>query len=258
MKSIRIAVAGNPNVGKTTLLNAMTGSHQRVGNWPGVTVERIEGEYKHAGTQINITDLPGIYSFTAFSMDESIARQFILTERPDLIVNIVDATNLERNLFLTTQILEMKVPMIIALNMTDVAENRQIRIEIDHLAEHLGCPVIPIVASKRKGITELKNEINAAAVRKYIPQTQILYDSVLEDSVKTISESVLRIAENNQVDSRWLALKLLEEDAYATELCGDDIPTDLLSLRLLEWKDMSAAKWTSFLLTEDMDSFTGL
>jgi len=228
MKSIRIAVAGNPNVGKTTLLNAMTGSHQRVGNWPGVTVERIEGEYKHAGTQINITDLPGIYSFTAFSMDESIARQFILTERPDLIVNIVDATNLERNLFLTTQILEMKVPMIIALNMTDVAENRQIRIEIDHLAEHLGCPVIPIVASKRKGITELKNEINAAAVRKYIPQTQILYDSVLEDSVKTISESVLRIAENNQVDSRWLALKLLEEDAYATELCGDDIPTDLL------------------------------
>ena len=228
MDHIRIAVAGNPNVGKTTLLNAITGSHQRVGNWPGVTVERIEGEYNHNGTHVEVTDLPGIYSFAAFSMDETIARQFILTERPDLIVNILDASNLERNLFLTTQLLEMKVPMIVALNMTDVAEKRQIRIEIDHLSEHLGCPVIPIVASSRKGITELKDEINAAVARGDIPNTQIHYDSVLEQSVGKIGKEVRHISEVNNVDNRWLALKLLEEDTYAAELCGNDIPDELL------------------------------
>ncbi len=118
MRNIRIAIAGNPNVGKTTLLNALTGSRQRVGNWPGVTVDRIEGSYNHNDIEIDVTDLPGIYSFTAFSIDESIAREYILTEHPDLIVNILDATNLERNLFLTTQLLEMKVPIVVALNMT--------------------------------------------------------------------------------------------------------------------------------------------
>ncbi len=151
IKKLRIAVAGNPNVGKTTLLNALTGSRQKVGNWPGVTVEKLEGSYTHNSDLVEVTDLPGIYSFTAFSIDESIARRFILEEKPDMIVNIIDATNLERNLFLTTQLLEMRVPMVVALNMMDLAERRRVRIEIDHLSRHLGCPVIPISASKAGG-----------------------------------------------------------------------------------------------------------
>ncbi len=227
-RTLRIAVAGNPNVGKTTLLNALTGSHQRVGNWPGVTVEKIEGSYKHDGINVEVTDLPGIYSFTAFSIDESIARQFILEEHPDLIVNILDATNLERNLFLTTQLLEMKVPMVVVLNMTDLAARRKIKIEIEHLSTHLGCPVISIIASRKKGIDILKDAINTAAAEKQISGTEVAYDSVLEKSVDHISEKVIGLAENSDVDPRWLALRLLEDDEYARKLCGSKIPTELL------------------------------
>ncbi|MCK5035946.1 MAG: Fe(2+) transporter permease subunit FeoB [Candidatus Sabulitectum sp.] len=227
-RPLRIAVAGNPNVGKTTLLNALTGSHQRVGNWPGVTVEKIEGSYKHGGINVEVTDLPGIYSFTAFSIDESIARQFILEEHPDLIVNILDATNLERNLFLTTQLLEMKVPMVVVLNMTDLAARRKIKIEIEHLSTHLGCPVIPIIASRKKGIDVLKDAINKAAAEQLISTTKVAYDSVLEETVDRISEQVGILAETRDVDPRWLALRLLEDDDYAKELCGSEIPTDLL------------------------------
>lgn len=226
--TLRIAVAGNPNVGKTTLLNALTGSRQRVGNWPGVTVEKIEGAYRHNGADIKVIDLPGIYSFTAFSIDESIARQFILEEHPDLIVNILDATNLERNLFLTTQLLEMKVPMVVALNMTDLAARRKIKIEIKHLSTHLGCPVIPIVASRNKGIETLKDAINTAAAEKHISGTEVAYDSVLEKSVDHIREKVVGLAESADVDPRWLALRLLEDDEYARKLCGSEIPTELL------------------------------
>ncbi|MEA3265773.1 MAG: ferrous iron transport protein B, partial [Candidatus Fermentibacteria bacterium] len=227
-RTLRIAVAGNPNVGKTTLLNALTGSHQKVGNWPGVTVEKIEGSYEHGGTKVEVTDLPGIYSFTAFSIDESIARQFILEEHPDLIVNILDATNLERNLFLTTQLLEMKVPMVVVLNMTDLAARRKIRIEIEHLSTHLGCPVIPIIASRKKGINVLKDAINKAAAEQLISTTEVAYDSVLEKAVDRISEQVGTLAGTRDVDPRWLALRLLEDDDYAKELCGSEIPADLL------------------------------
>ncbi len=228
MKKIRIAIAGNPNVGKTTLLNALTGSRQRVGNWPGVTVDRIEGSYKHDDVEVDVTDLPGIYSFTAFSIDESIARKYILTEHPDLIVNILDATNLERNLFLTTQLIEMKVPMVVALNMTDLAAKRKIKIEIQHLSRHLDCPVIPIVASRNKGIDELKNVINRESLDRSIPETKVAYDSVLEKAILLIQNRVQQIAEKNDVDPRWLAIKLLEDDEYAIELCGDSVPCDSL------------------------------
>ncbi len=228
MKNIRIAIAGNPNVGKTTLLNALTGSRQRVGNWPGVTVDRIEGNYKHDNLEVDVTDLPGIYSFTAFSIDESIARKYILTEHPDLIVNILDATNLERNLFLTTQLLEMKVPMVVALNMTDLAAKRKIKIEIEHLSRHLDCPVIPIVASRNKGIDELKDVINRESMNHSIPETKVAYDSVLEKAIQLIQNRVQQIAEKNNVDPRWLAIKLLEDDEYAIELCGDSVPCDSL------------------------------
>ncbi len=228
MSNIRIAIAGNPNVGKTTLLNALTGSRQRVGNWPGVTVDRIEGSYHHDDVKVDVTDLPGIYSFTAFSIDESIARKYILTEHPDLIVNILDATNLERNLFLTTQLLEMKVPMIVALNMTDIAAKRKIKIEIEHLSRHLDCPVVPIVASRNKGIDRLKDVINEESMNRSVPETKVAYDSILEKAIKVIQNRVKQIAEHKEVDARWLALKLLEDDEYAIELCGDSVPCESL------------------------------
>ncbi|HRW78465.1 MAG TPA: FeoB small GTPase domain-containing protein, partial [Candidatus Sabulitectum sp.] len=228
MKKLRIAVAGNPNVGKTTLLNALTGSKQRVGNWPGVTVEKLEGSYVHDSVEVQVTDLPGIYSFTAFSIDESIARKFILEEKPDLIVNIVDATNLERNLFLTTQILEMKVPMVVVLNMMDLAERRRLKIEVEHLQKHLDCPVIPMSASRNRGIEELKEMVNSAGFQKPVPGTRVAYDEVLEEAAETVAAAVVSIASGKKVDPRWLALRLLEGDEYAMELCGGHIPESLL------------------------------
>jgi ferrous iron transport protein B len=227
-ETLRIAVAGNPNVGKTTLLNALTGSKQRVGNWPGVTVEKIEGSYVHEGVKVEVVDLPGIYSFTAFSPDESIARRYILEEHPDLIVNILDASNLERNLFLTTQLLEMKVPIVVALNMIDLAERRKTKIELDHLKEHLDCPVVPVVASRNRGIAELKEAIARAGVERHVSGTRVAYDSELEESVELVIGRVEGIAAEKGVDPRWLALMLLDGDAYAESLCGDRIPGDLL------------------------------
>ncbi|MBT6993859.1 MAG: Fe(2+) transporter permease subunit FeoB [Candidatus Cloacimonetes bacterium] len=218
MSKLTIALAGNPNCGKTTLFNALTGSKQRVGNWPGVTVEHKEGEYEHDNCQIKVIDLPGIYSFSAYSLDEKVSREFILNEKPDLVVNIVDATNLERNLYLTTQLLEMKIPVIILLNMMDIAKQRKIHIETKHLAEHLGCPVIPIVASKKIGLNDVKNAINEAGQKKHISKTQVLYDSVVENALNSICQETKLMAEVHKVDNRWLAIKLLEMDEIASEI----------------------------------------
>jgi len=218
MKKYTIAIAGNPNCGKTTLFNALTGAKQRVGNWPGVTVERIEGSYKHQGYSIDVIDLPGIYSFSAYSLDEKVSREYILFEKPDLVVNIVDATNMERNLYLTTQLLEMQIPVVVTLNMMDVAKQKKIRIEVKHLATHLGCPVIPIVATKKQGIAELKDEIIAAAERHEISRTQVLYDSLVEDAIEKIMERSAPFAQDNNVDNRWLAIKLLESDDLAISM----------------------------------------
>lgn len=145
-----IALVGNPNSGKTTLFNALTGSNQHVGNWPGVTVEKKEGSIKYNGLQYKVVDLPGTYSLGAYSEDEMVARDFILKGNPDVVINVVDATNLERNLYLTSQILEMGTKVIIALNMMDEARTMMIDIDIEDLSKRLGIPVIPIIASKEK------------------------------------------------------------------------------------------------------------
>ena len=142
-----IAVTGNPNCGKTTLFNALTGSSQYVGNWPGVTVEQKSGVMKFAGAEIEVVDTPGIYSMTSFSIDEKVTRDYILSGQADVVLNIIDATNVERSLYLLTQLLEMRVPVVVALNMMDAARRKKIKIEIEHFALHLGCPVVPIVAS---------------------------------------------------------------------------------------------------------------
>lgn len=221
MKHFKIAIAGNPNCGKTTLFNAMTGSRQQVGNWPGVTVDRIDGVYKDGDTKVDVTDLPGIYSLSAYSIDETIARKHILEESPDLVVNILDATNLERNLFLTTQLLEMRVPIIVVLNMMDLAKKRKIKIELEHLERHLGCPVISVIAAKGTGVDELKKAIHKAAIEKSTSHTQVQYDSELEKAIKVVSEKIQPKADQERIDSRWLAIKILEKDELAEKLIED-------------------------------------
>ena len=156
MADVTIALAGNPNAGKTTIFNALTGLHQHTGNWPGKTVEKKEGEIEHSGLTINIVDLPGTYSLTAYSPEEIIARDYIIQERPDVVINVVDATNLERNLYLTVQILELDVPVVLALNMTDDLHRDGAKIDIDQLSQLLGnIPVVQTAANKGKGVPDL-------------------------------------------------------------------------------------------------------
>jgi len=151
-----IALAGNPNTGKSTLFNALTGSRQHVGNWPGKTVEKKEGTWLHNGTPYTIVDLPGTYSLTAYSMEEVIARDFVINEQPDLVLVVVDAANLERNLYLVVQILEMGVQVVVALNMSDIAQTRGLNIDVPRLSQALGAPVVPTVAIKGTGLDKLK------------------------------------------------------------------------------------------------------
>ena len=156
MSDLTIALAGNPNAGKSTIFNALTGLHQHTGNWPGKTVEKKDGEVRLGDLTVNIVDLPGTYSLTAYSPEEIIARDFIIEEKPDVVINVVDATNLERNLYLTIQLLELDVPVVLALNMADDLEKNGARINVDHLSQLLGhVPVVQTAANKGKGISEL-------------------------------------------------------------------------------------------------------
>ena len=159
MPELTIALAGNPNAGKTTIFNALTGLHQHTGNWPGKTVEKKEGRIEHDGLTINIVDLPGTYSLTAYSPEEIIARNYIIEERPDVVIDVVDATNLERNLYLTVQLLELDVPVILALNMTDELQKNGAKINVDQLSQLLGSvPVVQTAANRGKGISDLLNK----------------------------------------------------------------------------------------------------
>ncbi|QHI68301.1 Fe(2+) transporter permease subunit FeoB [Tichowtungia aerotolerans] len=227
MGKLTVALAGNPNCGKTTLFNALTGATQRVGNWPGVTVERLEGFCRHGDAELMIVDLPGIYSFSAFSVDEKVSREFILKDKPDVVINIIDATNLERNLYLTTQLLEMRVPVVVALNMMDIAKTRKIKIEVDHLRAHLGCPVIPMVASRREGLDQLKDELIKIAESHAVSPTRVEYDREAETAIAKLSKKLRSKAGKAGVDARWLAIKLLEGDELAEQLVEGSIGTEL-------------------------------
>lgn len=166
-KKLIIALAGNPNSGKSTVFNALTGAHQHVGNWPGKTTEKKEGTCKHGDFDVQVVDLPGTYSLTAYSLEEIIARDYIIEEKPDAVIDVVDAANLERNLYLAIQILELNIPLVIALNMSDIADSRGLKIDTEMLAKGLkNTPVVPTVANKGKGIHELIHAAVLTAVAK--------------------------------------------------------------------------------------------
>lgn len=222
MQSITIGLVGNPNCGKTTLFNALTGARQRVGNWPGVTVERKSGFFKQQHTTVEVVDLPGIYSLMmaspTASIDERIACEYILNGHPNLIVNILDASNLERNLYLTTQLLEMQVPMIVVLNMMDVAEQRQMHILPDQLQKALGCPVIPIEAHKSKGINALKQAILHDAGLAKMPAYPD-HPVVIRAAIEGLTAEIVKIIpEQYHPRATWLAIRLLEEDIFAERI----------------------------------------
>ncbi len=221
--ALTIGLVGNPNCGKTTLFNALTGARQQVGNWPGVTVERKTGRYRSGEHVITVVDLPGVYSLgvaSESSLDERIARDYIVGGEADLIVNIVDAANLERNLYLTAQLVEMRVPVVLALNMMDVARERRIRIDVALLARALGCPVIGLAAHRGEGIPDLRRAIDNAAVRRAAPQATVHYAPEIEQAITALTAETEASANVHALEPRWLALKLLENDAAAIAWAG--------------------------------------
>ncbi len=211
--SITIALAGNPNCGKTTLFNALTGSNQFVGNWPGVTVEKKEGKLKKH-SDVTVTDLPGIYSLSPYTLEEVVARNYLTYERPDVILNLVDGTNLERNLYLTTQLLELGIPVVIAVNMMDIVRKNGDKINIGELAHQLGCPVCEISALKNEGVSEAAElAIKTAGEKKPVPSHK--FSGVVEHALAHIEEVTVHDLPEEQ--QRWYAIKLFERDEKVLE-----------------------------------------
>lgn len=211
-----IALVGNPNCGKTTLFNALTGNDQRVGNWPGVTVEKKEGHIDAGDKHLRIVDLPGIYALLASSEDERVARDYILSGEPGLVINIVDVTNLERNLFLTTQLIDMGVPLVVVLNMVDLAEDQGLQIDIDALGRGLGCPVVAITATRKHDVRRVLDAVQAAWDEPQPPTAHVRQQQDIEELASRWAAQLSAVAQRLGADGRWLALKLMERDSWAT------------------------------------------
>ena len=218
---VRIALAGNPNSGKTTLFNALTGSNQFVGNWPGVTVEKKEGKLKkHDG--VVVTDLPGIYSLSPYTLEEVVARNYLIEERPDAILNIIDGTNLERNLYLTTQLVELGIPVVVAVNMCDLVKKNGDEINFQELSRELGCRVVEISALKGIGVMDAAEAaIEAAEKDKTIPQHT--FSGPVEHAIAHIEEAVVHNMPEEQ--QRWYAIKIFERDEKVMEYLKIDADT---------------------------------
>lgn len=217
-KSYTIALVGNPNSGKTTLFNTLTGSTQYVGNWPGVTVEKKEGKVKRTKEKIKIVDLPGIYSLSPYTLEEVVARDYIIEDKPDAIINIVDASNLERNLYLTTQLKEIGIPVIVALNMMDIINKRGDKIDTASLEKEIGIPIVPISANKGTGVNNIVAEcIQTVNLNTEQIDNLNIFHKDIEKYVNELDEKIKDIAKDNKYNSRWLSIKLLEEDEKVIE-----------------------------------------
>ena len=207
--ALKIALAGNPNCGKTTLFNALTGANQFVGNWPGVTVEKKEGKLK-GHSDVVIMDLPGIYSLSPYTLEEVVARGYLVSERPDAILNIIDGTNLERNLYLSTQLLELGIPVVMAINMMDVVKKNGDQIFIDKLSEVLGCKVVEISALKGTGVKEAAEAAVQAAQANKAQQIVHTFDKKVEEALTAIEAKIG--SEVTEEQKRFFAIKLFERD----------------------------------------------
>ena len=236
-KSISVGFIGNPNCGKTTLFNAFTGANLKVANWPGVTVEKKEGKTSYEGCDFKLIDLPGIYSLTSYTMEETVSRNCILSDEVDVIVNVVDASSLERNLYLTLQLIELGKPVILALNMMDIVEERGMEIDLHRLPEMLGIPAIPVSARKKSGLSILMHAVahhadtikqsplihhhdakeqTSTHVHKHHDEYAMVYDDEIEDKIDMLID-MLQSKWPNLAHPRWHAIKLLENDSEVME-----------------------------------------
>ena len=212
-ENLTIALAGNPNSGKTTIYNALTGARQHIGNYPGVTVEKKESIITYNNQQLKIIDLPGTYSLTAYSVEEVVARNVIINEKPDVVVDIIDSSNLERNLYLAVQLMELRIPLVFVFNMKDMAQEMGIKIDIKSLSNLFGVPIIETVGSKGDGIKNILDEALKAANMPDIKYPVITYDKVIEKYVNSVEELIKQHSTNiENYNTRWLAVKLLEGD----------------------------------------------
>lgn len=225
-----VALIGNPNVGKSVIFNNLVpGARQHVGNWPGKTVEKKEGQCVYKGTELRVVDLPGTYSLTARAVDELIARDFIIEEKPDVVVDIVDASNIERNLYLTLLLLELEANVVMALNMFDVAEDRGYKIDVGELSKRLDVPIVPTVATTGEGMKALKDAIVKAVENRVRRRSKITYG----EKVEVLIESMVNVIRDDErlarkYPARWLAIRLLEQDEDVLEKIKDSEHRDEL------------------------------
>jgi len=233
-RKLTIALAGNPNSGKTTVFNRLTGMRQHVGNYPGVTVEKKQGRCRHDGVDIDVVDLPGTYSLTAYTIEELVARRFIVEEKPDVLVDIVDSANLERNLYLAVQFMELGVPLVLAFNMSDVAKAQGVEFDLGQLARLLGAPIVPTVGTKGQGLKELLDEVlRVAGGTEPVEPRPVRYGREIEEEIARLQELLEAEDAADGYPARWLAIKLLEDDRQVREAVGDE--------RVLRQAERSAA-----------------
>ncbi|HSM92555.1 MAG TPA: ferrous iron transporter B, partial [Anaeromyxobacteraceae bacterium] len=247
-----VAVAGNPNSGKSTLINAIAGSRLHVGNWPGVTVEKKEATFEHAGREIRLVDLPGTYSLSPYSQEEIVARDYLTRERPDVVIDVVDSTNLERNLYLTLQLLELGLPVVVALNIFDEAEAKGYWISVRGIEDRLGVPVVPTSATRGTGLADLLDQALACAGgAPAAPTHRVTYGADLEAAIEAVM-TALTAAHPDRAGAgpaRWLALKLIEGDARVAEELGVD-PAPLLAAPLRALREAHGDDDTEALVAE--------
>ena len=230
---MKIALAGNPNSGKTTLFNALTGSNQFVGNWPGVTVEKKEGKLK-GHPDVTIMDLPGIYSLSPYTLEEVVARDYLIGDRPDAVLNIVDGTNLERNLYLSTQLVELGIPVVMAVNMMDIVQKNGDQIHMDRLSRELGCPVVEISALKGTGVREAA-ELAVKAAQAGQPQQIVhTFDKKMEQALTAIEDQLVSVPAEQK---RFFAIKLFERDEKIGSRLTDVLQAESIISRLEEELD---------------------